>query len=506
MWIFEQKHAYYGDKDNVWVMRDIRLVTWALVSDSLRARIEGRAMKLLKRPDIHKGDFRNAFLSGKDSIVASHVWDTSHLRHTDATNFEYHKLLSLREILLRNPTATLAALDREFEDILKSHEIDVGWISALTEYVADTTSENFWTMCEKIRHWMWYTGFIFFLEWCIERGVCISETISLATEECNKLSLDKNNSFFYWDFRNIIRLAETRQKLLNQEKGKQDKAFVISWWAWNTLASLWTIKAHLENWGKIRAISWTSMWGMVAALVWAIWNDIALLSQLIDDITNGFPLDSKKYQIPKWDLYLPWNARKAKGYIEALLRKYGIHRDTKFSELKIPVVINAGRQYKKWEQEILLGGSDSIHDAVLASMNIPIPFTQNYWGIWSTKIDGVAMIDYAANERGNPNHWIETLGIDTNDEIIVDAGYSSEAWNEEYPTKTRQNFIRATQRDFFAKLKTRRKWWIVIDIDPGLASQKTSWGIVYPKKIKKLIDQWYTKYKEAVLSTSQSLQ
>ncbi len=63
------------------------------------------------------------------------------------------------------------------------------------------------------------------------------------------------------------------------------------------------------------------------------------------------------------------------------------------------------------------------------------------------------MLDYAANERGNPTHWIESLGIPEKDMIVVDSGYSSESWTESYGTVTRERFLRATQRDFFAKLR-----------------------------------------------------
>lgn len=31
------------------------------------------------------------------------------------------------------------------------------------------------------------------------------------------------------------------------------------------------------------------------------------------------------------------------------------------------------------------------------------------------------MIDYAANERGNPTHWLEVLGIEQKDIVDIDA-------------------------------------------------------------------------------------
>ncbi len=161
------------------------------------------------------------------------------------------------------------------------------------------------------------------------------------------------------------------------------------------------------------------------------------------------------------------------------------------------MIINAGRQYNGWEQEIVLWWSDNIHDSVLASMNVPLPGFNNYGWVWTTKIDDVPLIDYAANERGNPNHWIESLWIDGKDEVIVDAWYSSETWNEKSPTKTRATFLRATQRDFYAKLRTRRQWGIVLDIDPTKAWSISSGGIITPKKTRLLIAQWSELYKKS---------
>jgi hypothetical protein len=264
---------------------------------------------------------------------------------------------------------------------------------------------------------------------------------------------------------------------------------VISGWAGNTLASLWVILAHLEAGWTIQALSGTSMGAMIAVLIWSIWNEKDKVVWLIDDIIQWFTIDGEKFSIPKWDLYKPWNARRAKKYIEKLLYLHWIEKDTTFEKLKIPVIVNAGRQYKGWEQEIVLWWGDNIHNAILASMNVPIPGFSNYGWIGTTKVDWVALIDYAANERGNPNHWIETLWIHWRDEILIDAGYSSETWNEDSPTKTRKIFLRATQRDFFAKLRTLRQWWQVYNIDPSLAWKNSSGGIIHPKKTRLLIAQ-----------------
>lgn len=95
-------------------------------------------------------------------------------------------------------------------------------------------------------------------------------------------------------------------------------------------------------------------------------------------------------------------------------------------------------------------------------MNVPFPHKNNNTGaLKNTPIHGVNMIDYAANERGNPSHWLEVLGIEQKDIIDIDVGYSSEKGGSPI---VRRLFQRATIRDFFAKLRIRQNGGKVIDI------------------------------------------
>lgn len=95
-------------------------------------------------------------------------------------------------------------------------------------------------------------------------------------------------------------------------------------------------------------------------------------------------------------------------------------------------------------------------------MNVPFPHKNNNTGVLkNTPVHGVNMIDYAANERGNPTHWLEVLGIEQKDIIDIDVGYSSEKGGS--PT-VRRLFQRATIRDFFAKLRIRENGGKVIDM------------------------------------------
>ena len=60
-----------------------------------------------------------------------------------------------------------------------------------------------------------------------------------------------------------------------------------------------------------------------------------------------------------------------KKFFYKIAKKYKITNTTKFSDLSIPVLVNAGRQYIGGEQEIVLGGNENVMDAIWASQNVP---------------------------------------------------------------------------------------------------------------------------------------
>ena len=61
-----------------------------------------------------------------------------------------------------------------------------------------------------------------------------------------------------------------------------------------------------------------------------------------------------------------------KKFFYKVAKKYRIRNDTKFSDLSIPVLVNAGRQYTGGEQEVVLGGTENVMDAIWASQNVPV--------------------------------------------------------------------------------------------------------------------------------------
>ncbi len=273
------------------------------------------------------------------------------------------------------------------------------------------------------------------------------------------------------------------------ESWKTVKSFVLSGWAGNAVTQLAIIQKFVEDGWSVRSISGTSMGAAVAVLVWCIGNDARKLRELMDDLI----IANNEGEIPQ---KLRKNEFKMIAVFDRLRKKYGIGHGTKFSSLKIPVVVNAGRQYKGWEQEIVLGWDEDIIPSVLASMNVPFPHRNNNTGaLGSTPIHWVDMIDYATNERWNPTHWAELLWEKQENLVVIDVGYSSEnGWS---PT-VRRIFQRATIRDSLAKLRVKNAPGGIIDIP--LSS--TEWYTFPEWAVKRFFDIWTQSYSQLVTSQS----
>lgn len=487
MWLIEQRRAGYGNADMVWVVHDARLAL-GLFSEERRHHYEMKVLQILQTDPTKWAKVRNALFGAKDAVVGGYKLDTSHLVWADKTHQNYHKLFALREVLLSNPTATLSALDSAITDALAPFWIDSSDIETIADIVDKTTEESFWDHCDDVEKRIWHTWLTFFLEWIITSGKFIEKCITKAKQWMSQFS-DTKKSFEYWNFRNVLRLWETRQKLSSEGQARNEKSFVLSGGSWNTLAWLWVIKAHLDAGGSIRMISWTSMWATIWAFVGMIGNDTARLSEFMKDIQNGFHSDWSWQHLPDH----AYNGKKMVAFLRVLWRKWWIDAHTRFSDLKIPVVVNAWRQYNNGEQEILLWWNDKILESLLVSMNIPFPLLSNTWLLWRHKIDDTAMIDYAANERWNPTHWVQSLGVADRSIYVVDTGYSSEEWTESYGTGTRARFPRATERDFSAKLRISQNGWPVSNFNPEPSWNKW-WTKLSPEIIGKLYEIWTADY------------
>ena len=458
-----QLHPQYGESDIVWVLRDIDLVL-GLGADhpelsKIYQNVKDRVIAILSENPEFWWDIRNSFFRAKDSIVGSEVLSNDHKQNmvrVDSVHWEYERLMFLRQLMLSDPRSTLQALAESIEVSLQEFPLNKEGIMFISEHIDQVTKENFLQTISDVKNEFWHIGIISFYEGCIAEGKYLDQVISCTSLERDTIKTQKKTSMSYWDFTNVVNLATTKKQFLDvSDSTVWGKSFVLSWGAGNAFAQLSIIQKYVENGGKIRSISGTSLWSAIGILVGKIGNDAVRLQELMNDLV----LANESGEIPEKIL---GNELKMIGLFDRLLEKYGVKSGMTFLDLKFPVIANAGRQYKWGEQEIVLSWGEEIVSAALASMNVPFSYkNNNTWALGKTPIHEVDMIDYAANERGNPTHWLELLWEKQNDLICIDVWYSSEKW---WSSFVRRLFQRATIRDFLAKLRISNAGGKVLDI------------------------------------------
>lgn len=486
-----QLHPQYGTPDVVWILRDVDLVL-GLWSDhpelaALCVKMRERTISILSENPGIWGTLRNDFFRAKNPVVTAETLSGESkdvLHGVDQIHTEYKRLMLLRQLMQNDPETTLKTLVDSIESSLQAFPLKKESILLVSEKVDGVTPENFSTSLEQISREFWHIGVISFYEWCIAEWKCLDQIVSSATSKRDDIETNKTNSMEYWDFTSIINLVSTREKCMSVSATVAwGKSFVLSGGGGNGFTQLAVMQKYVENGGKVRSISGTSMGAAIGILVGSIGNNAARLKELMNDLV----LANNSGEIPE---KLRWNEFQMIAVFERLRVKYGIDHTTKFSDLAIPVVVNVWRQYKWWEQEIMLGGDEEIIPSILASMNVPFPHkNNNIWALGKTPIHGVDVIDYAANERGNPTHWLELLGEKQKDLVCIDVWYSSEnGWSP----FVRRLFQRATIRDFLAKLRIRNAGWGVMDIP--LSSSE--WYIFTPWTMERFFRIWEIAFED----------
>ena len=447
----------YGLSDSVWLYRDADLMLSLLGRHPEMSVFHDRSLALLAKNSKNWVSLRNKLLWAHSGMANFDIpdEDIKNLQWVDNIHFDYLDLLAFRNALLQNPTVWLSLLKAEVEGILGSYPMRSEDIISIGDNVSKVNAGNFGEILEKIPS---HVQQIAFLEWCIGEGQCLEHVILHAKYQRETRFDQRNDSMEYWNYNNIVVLADTRKRLLLWEKWANTKAFSLSGWSGNAFTQLAIMQKFVENWGKISSISATSAGSALGVLVAKIWHDASKLRELMNDFEEG----NRTWAMPR---SLIWNEKKVKEFYDGIALKYGVDYTTKFSDLQIPIVVNAWRQYKWWEQEIVLWWEEKVMDAIWASQNVPDPkkpwSNKNIGALWVTEIQGISMIDYAANERGNPTHWLELLWEEQKHIVAIDAWYSSEKGGS---PSVRRLFQRANRRDFLAKLRIRKSGWLVIDV------------------------------------------
>jgi hypothetical protein len=486
-----QLSSEYGKKDQVWILRDIDLAFWVWYDHPtfwpIFQNTREKIIALLSEMPDKWAKVRNKVFQAKDIIVRDEllIWENkTNLQWIDVRNFEHQRMLLLRQMLLRNPEKTLDSFIKNINEELREFGIpkeDIVYISKINincSFISDVVLV-LWNNPSHIAK-------IALFERCITEWKFLSEIAQIANNEIEELGYSKESSAEYWDYVNLRTLAKTRKKILGSEFPAWSKSFSLSGGAGNSFSQLAIMQKYVEDGWKIRSISGTSAGSAIAVLVAAIGNNSKRLQELMDDFKTG----NENWEIPE---KLAGHEEKMKIFFNKLASKYGITDSMKFSELKIPVLVNAGRQYKGGEQEVVLGEDENIMDAIWASQNVPKlnkPWKNtNEWEMWITKVHGVPMIDYAANERWNPTHWLDIVWVDRKDMAVIDVGYSSEKWGSPF---VRRLFTRANIRDHFAKIKIKSSWGIVID----MPLDSSEWYNLIKWKLEYFFSKWRYIYQQ----------
>ncbi|GAB0174542.1 MAG: hypothetical protein HHAS10_04210 [Candidatus Altimarinota bacterium] len=481
-----QLHPHYGKNDIVGVHRDTDLVLALFREHPEVSQFRDKVVGILAQNPEKGTHLRNRLQEaygdmGKPSIQEISDIDAHNLSGVDKLHFTYQNLLAFRYFAQRYPVAATEIFLRNIKEILTEYGLNEAKIVSIGQSVGEVTGEDFGGTLENLKT---HVERIAFLEGCIERGIFLSEIIEHAQYQRDKLKKEREASFEYWDYNNIVVLAQTRKRGLNRGNDG-GKSFSLSGGSGNALTQLSIISKYIESGGHIRSISGTSLGSTIAVLVGSIGDNRQKMEQLMQDIQSMNELG----EIPK-DLRSSKNQKAFLSTLKRLLLRYGINDKTRFSDLKIPVVINAGRQSGNLsEQEIVLGGNELVIDSIMASMNVPIG-SKNIGKFGGTKVHGVPMIDYAANERGNPTHWLELLGEAQKNIVAIDVGYSSERGGSPL---VRRLFQRATIRDFYAKMRIATNGGIVID-----APLESKEGYLFPpgaiERFYKIGEELYKKF------------
>ncbi len=461
--------------------------------------------------------FKNNFLESKDHI------------NRNSMQTEYYNIKTIKEKLTKNESiAMFWILNTVLNEMVNSY-IKHLWLEWETIIISEQVTkivkwwQNFSFILERVKNNLWHTWVIIFLQELIQGNKHLNQIKDYCEKEMEELSEYKND-FQYWDYSNTLSLLETQQHFKRkqlefspveyrnvskinesnidkkEEKNLENwKAFSLSWWLSNAFAQLWYIQQHIENWWTISAISWTSMWSVIWVLVAFIGNDSEGIEKLINII--GTKLRNTTFN-KKWNIAHKWDRNIIKEIFTEISKEFWIDDKTKFSESKIPITINASREYNWGEQEIILWWERKVIESVFASINMTKSWLtrkskvkRSYF--WKSEIDWIQMNDFAANERWNPIDSIETLWISHEDVIILDVWYSSEKNKSAGAHFSRYFFKWALRRDVFWKFLVEQKWWTVVDFDTS-GSENKNWILYNWDVFQKLINIWKNKYKDVI--------
>lgn len=440
------------------------------------------------------------YVSLRDSIDRKN--DIREFGGFDKINPLYKQLSYLYEVISANPTLRtkfFQALESNIRSKLTTSEHAT---LNIAQIIVNINPKNFQENLDNIIEKAWHAGVIYFLEECVRDWKCLDEVNNFIGGK-QKESLE-DATLEDLDYVNLASLVAFHKKI-HAEDNIEWISFSLSGGISNAFSQLGIIKRTLESWQKIRSISGTSMGGILAILVSKAIEKDGNIGTIIEEL-------KKKFQ-KKWKLYVKKTAAAEQEDSPQLSTKpvdqrydirdiflelahdYGITDDMRFDQLKIPVIVNASYQSPKWkwEKEVILSGSEKIIDSVRVWANMPGRSTDNHGILGKQAVRGLALVDFAANEKWNPLSLLTRSGIEKRTIIGVDVGYSSIMYNTLAARFSRLYFPDALVRDFVQKFWIIGEWWWVYEMNAQLSGNGSgeyfSAGI-----IDKLVREWEKTY------------
>ena len=251
-----QLHPQYGNKDTVWVLRDIDLALGIWYDHpefaQLFQSVRNKVIHILAQHPNKWASLRNALFDAKNSLLERQDFsqlDYSSIQWVDHIHWEYQRLMMLRQLLLTNPAKALQSILDRTHAILEEFPFSVDEIHSISTKVNDVTETTFTETIEWIRKKYDHIGIISFLEWCTTQWKMLSQILEFAQTERAGHDWKKQESMEYWDYTNIINLARTRGRITTADLGKKTKSFTLSGGAWNAFVQLAIIQKFVEEEG-----------------------------------------------------------------------------------------------------------------------------------------------------------------------------------------------------------------------------------------------------------------
>ena len=388
----------------------------------------------------------------------------------------------------------LTKLSQQIDEILQRES---PWIQQIT--VDSVTEENFDDKIRLFREQSGHAGIIYFLGECISEGKCLDKvTMYLTQKKESKVDLAWA-TFEDLDFFNLSSRLEFRKKS-DESEIQAGKSFSLSGSiGFSALSQIGYIREHYARGWRIRSLSGTSLGAIIAVCIAKVvvkktGNEAV---QAIDSM-----VDSLKECIKKI-----WKAEKSDiAKMEDIFLRFAqsiwITQDMKFSDLDIPVIINASFQSKdgNGEKEVIISWDNILIDSLFVGINVP-KGTKNVWILGTRKLQWLGLVDFATNEKGNPISLLTRNGVQKKDMISLDTGYTSIHNHSFLASFSRWYYRLPIFRDMIEKSDIRMFGWQTIDF-----KMRWSWLLLNSESIDTFMKDGSQRYRTINHPTSPSLQ